>query len=46
MKYVILFLSLFLFCGLQAQEGKQFTLELSNPGKSGQLKIQNQKGPH
>lgn len=45
MKNLMLLLSLFFLCGLQAQESKQFTLELSTPGKVGTLKVQNQNGP-
>lgn len=44
MKYVIFLLSILIGVGLEAQEGKQFTVELSTPGKRGQLKIKNQKG--
>lgn len=45
MKYVIFFLSFLICAGLEAQENKQFTIDLSEPGKKGQLQIRNQQGP-
>lgn len=45
MKNMIIFWCLLLGISMQAQEGKQFTIDLSTPGKKGVLKMQNQKGP-
>lgn len=45
MKYIIFLLSLWLGVGLYAQDGRQFTIDLSNPGQKGLLNISSQHGP-